>query len=379
MLMRTLVAALLGGLSLSLSAQAATSYRITDIGRFYPTGINDVGQVVGGDRSYGSSYNRSSVLWSSASGLEYIVGSGSHLSSINNAGQVVGTRWIDSESRESAFLWSRASGLQDVVGVWLGFDSSAAGINDAGLVVGGVASSTYLWDSAAGGRDLAGPVHYFQAHAINNAGQVVGERDGRAHLWNSTTGTFQDLGVRPGSTYSYATSINDLGQVVGHSLNIDDMGYQYDAYFWSSASGMLDLGVLPGRMFSLAYGVNDAGLVVGSSRGVGTASDLAFLWSNGEGMRNLNDLVDAADPLKGRVTLASATAINESGQIVGYGSFANGEYGAFLLTPVPEPESWAMLVGGLLALGIRNRHRQRVPAWRFAAIAFHPNISPRGA
>ena len=52
------------------------------------------------------------------------------------------------------------------------------------------------------------------------------------------------------------------------------------------------------------------------------------------GMQNLNDLIDPSSGFY----LVSATAINDSGQIVGEGYNAAGQNDAFLLTPVPEPE-----------------------------------------
>jgi hypothetical protein len=55
--------------------------------------------------------------------------------------------------------------------------------------------------------------------------------------------------------------------------------------------------------------------------------------------------------------LGAAYAINDRGQIVGVGTH-NGQDRAFLLTPVPEPGTWAMLValaifGSLAAISRR--------------------------
>ena len=65
----------------------------------------------------------------------------------------------------------------------------------------------------------------------------------------------------------------------------------------------------------------------------------AFLY-NGSTMLNLNDLIDPSSGWK----LTSAEGINDAGQIVGFGYLGNGPR-AFLLTPVPEPGTWAMLAG----------------------------------
>ncbi len=56
-------------------------------------------------------------------------------------------------------------------------------------------------------------------------------------------------------------------------------------------------------------------------------------------MIDLNDLI----PSNSGWMLADAKAINDSGQIVGYGFDINGEQHAFLLTPIPEPSTLALL------------------------------------
>jgi hypothetical protein len=57
-----------------------------------------------------------------------------------------------------------------------------------------------------------------------------------------------------------------------------------------------------------------------------------MVWTAADGMRDLNALSDAAEV---EMTLVEATAINASGQIVGFGEVAAHTH-AFLATPVPE-------------------------------------------
>jgi len=71
------------------------------------------------------------------------------------------------------------------------------------------------------------------------------------------------------------------------------------------------------------YDVNNSGWVVGSGTDSYYYSSTAILWrDDGNGTRNLNDLIDPADPLKPYVVLSSAHAINDAGDIlaVGYDS-----------------------------------------------------------
>jgi hypothetical protein len=68
-----------------------------------------------------------------------------------------------------------------------------------------------------------------------------------------------NLGVPPGSTGSFANSINKAGQAVGTSV-----GVGIDATEWSGGS-VINLRALPGFTGSTATGINKAGQVVGGS------------------------------------------------------------------------------------------------------------------
>jgi len=85
----------------------------------------------------------------------------------------------------------------------------------------------------------------------------------------------------------------------------------------------------PGKLRVVGRGINQSGQVVG---GASTPGDYinyrAFLYSDGI-MKDLNDLIQ---PNSGW-SLFAAYAINDRGQITGYGSI-NGATHAFLLTPV---------------------------------------------
>ena len=105
-----------------------------------------------------------------------------------------------------------------------------------------------------------------------------------------------------------------------------------------------DLGTLPGGTRSRAYGINNAGQVTGYSDGH------AFVYSNGQ-MMDLNALID---PALG-VTLLEGRGINDSGQIV-----ANSAFRAYLLTPIPEPGTLALLGAALAALPAFRRTLRRV-------------------
>jgi probable HAF family extracellular repeat protein len=88
------------------------------------------------------------------------------------------------------------------------------------------------------------------------------------------------------------------------------------------------LGALPGNVSeSAAWGINDSGQVVGYAMITSSGETHAFLYSGGR-MQDLNDLIPADSGWE----LLGANAINNSGEIVGYGRL-NEEPRAFLATP----------------------------------------------
>ena len=147
-----------------------------------------------------------------------------------------------------------------------------------------------------------------QASAINNAGQVVGWSNGystpRATLWYQGVAT--DLGTLGGPD-SKANAINNFGQIVGTA-----------------------------------------------STGIGSLRPHAVLW-NGTTTTDLNSFLGASAKSAGW-ELLEATGINDKGIIVGNAVNSSGWYG-FSLTPVPEPESYLMLLVGMVVLGVTLRHQ----------------------
>jgi len=260
-------------------------------------GVNDHGQVVG-------TTDCLPFFWSSASGMQALaVGSCiSVAAGINNSGQVVGDAGNPPPSLSGlAFLSSGASDVLTLGTLQGGTYSAGRGINDQGVVVG-----------FADRRDPP-PAPGLPSTFLGN----------RAFIWSSTSG-MQELSPLPFGSQSLAFGINNNGQVVGQLLCCSLGAFSSHAFLWSSATGMQDLGTLPGANSSVANAINNIGQVVGVS------DRRAFLWSNGV-MVDLSALpvVVAA----GWTSLGNASAINNAGQIVGWGVH-NGLTRAFLLTPV---------------------------------------------
>jgi probable HAF family extracellular repeat protein len=334
---------------------AQTMYSVIDLGtlggnRSIAHGINNSGQVVGSAyiTSNGQTYP---FLYSggSMSILGVLPGAAYH---INDSGQVVGKT-----ADYHAFLYSEGS--MSELDTSQAIPSTAYDINDNGLVAGDIQGYAFLYND--GFMDILSTLGSSTsgARGINNNGQMAGwvwlpfaTVDGpwtsqRAIVYSG--GVMTDLGTLCfdpmycyGQGQSGADAINDTGQVVGFATNGEEApdggtGWYPEVQhaFLYSGGSMIDLGTLVnggGVGFSEGTAINNKGWVVGFSTfpgGLSLYQYHAFLY-DGQAMRDLNDLI----PANSGWTLQSATGINDSGQIVGYGINPFGQTHAFLLTSI---------------------------------------------
>lgn len=146
-----------------------------------------------------------------------------------------------------------------------------------------------------------------------------------AYAW-----TISNLGTL-GGTYSVATGINNLGQVVGYSQNpphlhenIDMVSFEH-AFISAPHGGVLtDLG--PGiDDVSRAAGVNDAGQVVGQTMLGGSLAVALVTGPNGTPLPSGPYNPPYQGSLSG-ASFLSARAISNSGQIAGYDVLGNSSF-----------------------------------------------------
>jgi probable HAF family extracellular repeat protein len=294
----------------------------------------------------------------------------SYARAINASGQVVG---IDADTIHYAMLWNGTTAT--VLSGLGGRYSYASAINASGQVAGGSqvysdigygdegAFHAVRWNGATP-TDLGtlGGVNS-DAYAINASGQVAGSSEVYSHSlgyevrhatrWNGTTAT--DLGTL-GGYQSTAYAINASGQVAGVAYTAGNAAFH--ATLWNGTTAT-DLGTLGGT-FSTAYAINASGQVAGVAQTTSNG-DHATLW-NGTTATDLNNFLDESSVNLGWV-LQEARGINDSGSIVGSAyNTITGQTHAYVLTAVPEPESYAMLLTGLGLLGFVARRRQHQAA-----------------
>jgi len=345
------------------------TYTITDLGSLSASGgdslgyaINDNGQVTGQSFTYdpvlGRGINHAFVISPPYTTMLDLGGLGtediSSGLSINNFAQITG---YSSANAPKAFLTSPPYiSMIDLGNLGLPGGATGSGINDSGHLTGEAKTAdddehAFLWDGTmhdlgtlGGGRSSSG------GNAINASGQITGftgtaNGNQDAFLYNPSTGAMTDLGDLGGGG-SEGFAINASGQITGEARTA--ASGQEHAFFWDGA--MHDLGTMLGGQWSVGYGISAAGAIVGASDTIyGTR---AFLYTAANGMVDLNTLVSF--PGTGWLSLNYAYAINDLGQITGWGTIgtcpvicANVQH-AFVLTP-PPPAMGALINNAAVA------------------------------
>lgn len=280
--------------------------------------LNDVGQIAGESVLAGDSISDAFLFDGTALiDLGTLGGVSSTAKVINNAGQAAG-EFQTLGSTVEAFIY--ANGSMTSLGHLGGFYSRAAAINQIGDIVGNSLTDAfdqhaflYTNETMVDLGSLGGG--YSDAFALNDNGVVVGESytaNAELHGFAYSNGTMVDLGTL-GGTYSSAHKINNAGQIIGRSRTTDDA--QLNGFIYSDGV-MTDLGTLGGA-FSAPYAINNLGQIVGQAE-QSDGAVRAFLWQGGT-MMDLNTFL----PGNSGWVLDSARFINDSGRIVGTGTYNN--------------------------------------------------------
>jgi probable HAF family extracellular repeat protein len=125
--------------------------------------------------------------------------------------------------------------------------------------------------------------NFSEAYQTNNAGVIVGmsqDATGRYSPVAWENGIIRQLPrLLPDLVFAEggAQSINERGDIVGHDYGNGGI----HAALWPATGGVVDLGLLPGTDFSYAMGINRDGTVMGRSISYSTFIGRPTVWSGG--------------------------------------------------------------------------------------------------
>lgn len=298
-------------------------------------GIDRNGTVVG--QAVDTNGVTRAVLWDRGHVvvLPSLGGPSSWVGRANRAGTHIGaSAAVDGKSR--AVRWDRAGRITELDSLPGSISSSAADIDDTGLVTGGAdlapgESRAVIWDRHGHVTllpDLGGRLNW--AEGISRSGKILGiaDRPDQASCdchntvyWDrsgkltdlglpfgtrstvpagmnasgviAATAAFEvpgtvthvirwdrndrpaDLGTLPGGTWSMASGIDARGAVIGQA---ETAGHGNHAAYWDPAGRVSDLGALPGADYSGPIGMNDHDVVAGFSQDPQTWTGRAVEW-----------------------------------------------------------------------------------------------------
>lgn len=336
------------------TAVAAPLYTVLDMGAGAPVAIDNTGRIIGIDAG-------GSFLTQPAQAIraEDHLPAGAKAVALSPGGTLLGVTEYPSPAVPQ--LWNGTSWqpAAPAASSWSGVSS----VNDAGRAVGWEGGSWQIADPGMPTFSVAPPSGKFAfdpGPIVAQDGSVYGtfysfdsltlDYVPQGYVWNGAT-------LAPIAALDYINGVNASGDVVGReSVFIDDQmgpggtlevgrataivdGIEYQIYQNLAALGH------SARRTSSASAVNESGEVVGSSE-LG-----AFYFADGE-LVLLQDRIVGANPFS---ELSYASDINDSGQIVGAARTASGETHVFLLTPIPEPATATLLTLGIAALRPRGR------------------------
>ena len=327
-------------------------------------------------------------------------------------------------SNASAIRWSASKGTEQLPAFPSRPFSLAQDVNDSGVVAGTGATTFFgsdplplMWSDTMSVMQLPLPMGQSlgRAYSINNSLQVVGSVGGgsleRAAIYTTMSGDVITQTLPNGGVLTTAYAINDSGRIVGQGLDPNNAsvtkGFYLDpgdgtatdigaltsrghnsaiafalssngliagsssfnsgvdgrAFIWSEAGGMSEIPLLAGTTTGSARGVNADGWTVGT---MASATSIAFL-NDGTNTYRLQDLLDTSgagwDLVGG--TSNGAFGIGDNGVITGRG-LLNGQITGFVMTPVAVPEPTHLLLGGIFAVSLlfKRRQRTRSGAWQ---------------
>jgi uncharacterized membrane protein len=251
---------------------------------------------------------------------------------------IVGISRAATSQAIEAFVWTEDGGIEGI-GALPVPDPVSTGISvsaDGTVVVGGSRGvkgwESFRWtrtDGMVSIGDLPGGANTSEGMGVSADGSVIVgyagsiNNEGRqnshyeAYRWTSETG-LTPLGSLPGQAFhSAAKAVSADGSVIVGETIGNPSGSNRQAFRWTSADGMMPLTGAPTNARSEALAVSADGTVI-----VGTANQTAFRWTASGGMQLL--------PIPAGFLFSSATDVSGDGRVVVFNAWLNQQHAAFI-------------------------------------------------
>lgn len=231
-----------------------------------------------------------------------------------------------------AAIWTNAHGLRDLGLLPGGTFSTAAAINDLGVVAGTADGPGYL-------------TGVFLTPRSSTIGTVDCDHLARPFTWSSRDGMKSPTSI-PGawlfdncfSAAEYSTGINNFDEVVGS--NLDSGTYKY-LFTWMKGATSTDL--IHSGYQSRANGVNDSAEIAGQWTLVNTLDNAshAVLWQNGVA-KDLGSLAGGSSDNK---ACSGANSVNDLGEVAGWSTTTDSNGCVGILSAVVHAIVWTPKTG----------------------------------
>ncbi len=301
-------------------------------------------------------------------------GAGTVINGISNTGTIVGFTSADGVNYNNFTANPLVSTSVTTLNINGSTTAMANGVNSAGTVVGGDGNGdAFTMTTPPPTTYIPGGGVSATAFGINDHGVIVGQYTTNAdttlgYVLNGSTLT--TINAPSGPDVVNAQSINGKGLVVGFYLGNDGQDHGFLAHYNAgsppstlAATAIADPTIppVPGEpgatfVFSQILGVNDQGIAVGYY-GDSTQSQHGFLYNTNTGVYTFLD--DPSETFHNGVEATQITGINNTGEITGFYTDANGVAHGFVgVASVPEPGSLVLMGIGVTALiGLARRSR----------------------
>lgn len=188
------------------------------------------------------------------------------------------------------------------------------------------------------------PTGSVTANGVNDQGVVVGQQETstapRAWMYQQSSGALDELSLDPSQNGAYANGISDSGVIAG--AEIPSNGAPVPG-FWTVTGGSMPL-TGQYQSFAQAVAANDDGTIIGDYGAPGTVSSLPLVWTApGYAESTLPGLrCDQCTRLD-----VTASAVNDSGLIVGSSNYGNAAGGTSGMHAVEWQAGAIIDLGGL--------------------------------